>query len=106
MVCYKLEFAIQKRIPRKKVDTIFNHQYYIMHHSDVQSLTNVTSHKGDDQLLSFAALTAGLGNNILVEQLHSSLEAGELHHGVGDLPHPQGHYTLIETRVEDQKRRY
>ena len=63
------------------------------------SLTDVTSHEGDHQLLRFGALAAGLGNNILVEQLHSALEAGKLHHGVGDLPHPQGNHTLIEPAV-------
>lgn len=59
-------------------------------------LTDVTGHEGDHQLLSLAALAAGLGHHVLVEHLHSALEAGELHHGVGDLPHPQGHHTLIE----------
>ena len=70
---------------------------------DVLPLTDVTCHEGYNQLLGFAALTAGLGNNILVEQLHSSLKAGKLHHGVGDLPHPQGNYTLIETGVNSSE---
>jgi hypothetical protein len=35
--------------------------------------------------------------NSRVEQLHGALEAGELHHGVGNLPHPQGHETLVES---------
>lgn len=34
--------------------------------------------------------------NLLVEQLHSALEASELHHGVWDLTHPQWHKTLVE----------
>jgi len=33
---------------------------------------------------------------LLVEQLHGALEASELHHGVGDLSHPQGNQTLVE----------
>lgn len=71
-----------------------------MHGSHVLLLTNVTSHKSDHQLLGFAALTSGLGDNILVEHLHCTLETGKLHHGIGDLPHPQWHHTLIESIEE------
>jgi hypothetical protein len=35
--------------------------------------------------------------NSRVEKLNSALEAGKLHHGVGNLPHPQGHETLVES---------
>lgn len=59
-------------------------------------LTNVAGHEGDHQLLGLGALAAGLGDNILVEQLHGALKAGKLHHGVGDLPHPQRNHTLVE----------
>lgn len=59
-------------------------------------LTNVTGHKCDNQLLRFAAVAAGLGNDVLVQHLHCALEAGKLHHGVGDLSHPQGNHTLVE----------
>lgn len=60
-------------------------------------LTNITGNEGDHQLFRFGALATGLGDSVLVEQLHGALEAGELHHGVGDLPHPEGNHTLIET---------
>lgn len=70
-----------------------------------RALTDVTSDKGDDELLWFAALTPWFGDNIFVEHFYSPLEAGELHHGVGDLPHPQGNHTFIEpgqtTQVTD-----
>lgn len=79
----------------------FDHQSHVAYCSDIPLLTNVTGNKGDHQLLSFAALTARLGNNILVEHLHSALKAGKFHHGVGNLPHPQWHHTLIETGVEE-----
>lgn len=67
-----------------------------------QLLTNVTGHEGDHQLLAFAALAAGFGNSVLVEQLHGALEASELHHGVGDLSHPQRNHTLIETTHKER----
>jgi len=35
--------------------------------------------------------------NSRVEQLNGALKAGELHHGVGNLPHPQGYETLVES---------
>lgn len=70
---------------------------------NIPKLTNVTSRKGHDQLLRFGALTAGLRDNILVEHLHSSLKAGKLHHGVGDLPHPQGSHSFIETGITGKK---
>lgn len=79
---------------------------------------NVTSGKGDNQLLALGAVSAWLGYhipggrqstdlvggkwkmlmqcNLLVKQLHSTLEASELHHGVWDLTHPQWHQTLVE----------
>lgn len=69
------------------------------------SLTNVTSHECYHQLLSFGALASRFGNYMLIEQLHSSLEAGELHHGVGNLPHPQRDQTLIETEFKRTKGR-
>lgn len=64
---------------------------------ELMLLTNVTSHEGDHQLLAFAALAAGFRNSVLVEQLNSALKAGKLHHGVGNLSHPQRNHTLIET---------
>lgn len=63
-------------------------------------LTDVTSHEGDHQLLGFAALAAGLGNDILVEHFHRALKAGKFHHGVRDLPHPQRYHALVESRSD------
>lgn len=36
--------------------------------------------------------------NSRIEQLNGALKASELHHGVGNLSHPQGHETLVESR--------
>ncbi|VCX17906.1 unnamed protein product [Gulo gulo] len=47
-------------------------------------------------MLGLGALALGLGDHILVEGLHHELEAGELHHGVGDLPQPQQRHALVE----------
>merc|ERR1719310_2136720 len=58
---------------------------------------NITSSKGDHQLLGLVALSPGLGDNILIQSLNSSLEAGKLHHGVGDLSSPQRNQGLVET---------
>ena len=69
-------------------------------------LTDVTGREGDDQLLRLGALAAGLGHGILVEQLHRALKAGELHHGVGDLPHPQRNHTLVEADGDTGKSSY
>lgn len=79
---------------------LFCARYNYMQQRSFLTLTDVTGHEGDDQLLGFAALAAGLRNHVLVEQLHSALKAGELHHGVRDLPHPQGSHTLVETGVQ------
>ena len=57
---------------------------------------DVTGGEGDDQLLGFGALRPGLRNHVLVEGLHGALEAGELHHGVGDLSAPQRNQRLVE----------
>lgn len=59
-------------------------------------LTDVAGHEGDHQLLGLGALAAGLGDDVFVEQLHGALKAGKLHHGVGDLPHPQRNHTFVE----------
>lgn len=61
-----------------------------------QALTNITGNKGHHQLLRFGALTAGFWYHVLVQHLNGSLETGKLHHGVGDLPQPQGKNTFIE----------
>ena len=70
-----------------------------MNASNKSSITsgNVTGSEGYDELLRFRALVPRLGHHELVESLNSSLEAGELHHGVGNLPSPQGHKGLVES---------
>ena len=45
--------------------------------------------ESDHELFGFGALVTWLGHDVGVQRLHSLLEAGELHHGVGDLAHPQ-----------------
>jgi hypothetical protein len=75
-----------------------------------EDTSNVTSSKGDNQLLSLGALGTRLGNNVpktqfhfnnksqkikdlisLVDEFDCPLKAGKLHHGIWDLPHPQWH---------------
>ena len=51
----------------------------------------------DDELLALAALGPGLGHDVGVDRLDGALEAGELHHGVGDLAAPQRNQRLVET---------
>lgn len=41
-------------------------------------------------LLTFAAFSSGFGHDVFVQQFDSPFEAGEFHHSVGNLPHPQG----------------
>merc|ERR1719233_2593288 len=59
--------------------------------------SNVTSGKCDYKLLALGALSPRLGHQIGVDGLHGALEAGELHHGVGDLPSPQGNQGLVKS---------
>ena len=42
------------------------------------------------------ALGPRLGHDVGVDGLDGPLEAGELHHGVGDLPAPERHQRLVE----------
>ena len=65
-------------------------------HDGAEHARDVARGEGDHQLLGLAALGAGLGHHVLVESLHRLLEAGELHHGVGDLTAPQRHQGLVE----------
>ena len=62
-----------------------------------EDTSDVSSSECDDQLLRLGALSARLGDHVLVDGLHGSLEAGELHHGVGDLSAPQRNQRLVET---------
>ena len=66
-------------------------------HDGTEHTSNVASSEGHHQLLRLAALGSGLGHHVLVQKLHSPLEAGELHHGVGDLSAPQRHQGLVES---------
>merc|ERR1719189_1205680 len=66
-------------------------------HDGAEDSSDVAGSEGDHQLLRLAALRPGLGHHVLVDGLHGPLEAGELHHGVGDLSAPQGNQGLVET---------
>ena len=57
---------------------------------------NVASCEGHNQLLTLGTLSPWLGNDMFIESHHSLLKASKLHHGVGDLPAPQGHQGLVE----------
>ena len=67
-----------------------------MGHDGAEDSRDVAGSEGDDQLLGLAALRPWLGHHVLVEGLHGPLEAGELHHGVGDLSAPQRNQGLVE----------
>ena len=68
-----------------------------MRHNGAEDTSNVTSGKGDHQLLALGAISTRLGHNIGVQSLDGLLEAGELHHGVRNLTSPQGHKRLVES---------
>ena len=57
---------------------------------------DVTGGECDHELLGLGALRPGLGDHVLVDGLHRALEAGELHHGVGDLSASQRNQGLVE----------
>ena len=42
------------------------------------------------------------GYNMFVKKLNSSLKASKLHHGVRDLPHPQGREALVEPETKQK----
>ena len=67
-----------------------------MGHDGAEDAGDVSGDESDAQLLGLVALIAGLGHDVLVERLDGLLEAGELHHGVRDLPHPQRRQSLVE----------
>ncbi len=66
-------------------------------HNSAEDTSDVTSGECDQKLLALGAFSSRLGHNILVKSLDSLLEAGELHHGVGDLATPQRSQGLVET---------
>ena len=65
-------------------------------HDGAEDTSNVASGEGDNQLFSLGALGPWLGDHVVVERNDGLLKAGKLHHGVGDLPAPQGHQGLVE----------
>ena len=64
-----------------------------------EDTSDVTSSEGDHELLGLGALSSWLGHNVLVEGLDGLFEAGELHHCVWNLPHPQRLETSDEGSV-------
>merc|ERR1719234_1639940 len=68
-----------------------------MRDDGTEDASNVTSSKCYHQLFRLAALVPWLGHHIGVDRFYSSLEAGKLHHGVGNLTTPEGHEGLVET---------
>ena len=60
-----------------------------MRNDGAEDTGDVTSGKSDHQLLGFAAVGSGLGNNVGVNGLDSLFEAGEFHHCVWNLSHPK-----------------
>lgn len=88
-----------------------------MRDNGAEDTSNVTSSKGNYQLLALWTICTGLGYNIpgwikqkvstfkniyrlsysLIQELHSTFEAGKLHHGIWNLTHPQWHQALVKT---------
>ena len=58
---------------------------------------DVSSSKGDSELLCLAALVFGLGHDICIERVYNILECSKLHHCVGNLMTPERHQRLEET---------
>ena len=67
-----------------------------MRDDGAEDTSDVTSGKGDHELLASGALVSWLGNDVLVEGLDGLFETGELHHGVRNLSHPEGLKSLEE----------
>lgn len=65
-------------------------------HDGAEDASYVAGREGHGQLLSFGVLALRLGHHVLGERLDGVLEAGELHHGVGDLPHPARRRAFVE----------
>lgn len=59
--------------------------------------SQVTRCKHDGELSGLRVGLLGLGEDVSVEGADDVLEGTKLHHGVGDLSHPQGTKTLVET---------
>ena len=66
-------------------------------HHGAEHTSNVTGGECDNELFALGALRTGLGYHVGVQELHGLLEAGELHHGVGDLSAPQRNKRLVES---------
>ena len=57
----------------------------------------VTGEEGDHELGLLGVGALGGSEDVLIESLDSVLEGTELHHGVGNLTHPEGLDTLVES---------
>ena len=67
-----------------------------MRDDGTEDTSDVTGGEGDHELLGLGALLSWLRNDVLVDGLDGLFEAGELHHGVRNLSHPEGLETLVE----------
>ena len=67
-----------------------------MGHDGAEDAGDVTGDESDAQLFHLVALRSRFGHDVLVQRLDSLLEAGELHHGVRDLTHPQRRQPFVE----------
>lgn len=69
-----------------------------MRNNGAEHSSDVSGNERHHQLFTLRAFGTRLGDRVLVDQLDSSLEAGELHHRVWDLSHPKRRESLEETR--------
>ena len=58
--------------------------------------SNVTSSESHNELFALGAFGPGFGDEVGVNSLNGPLEAGELHHGIGNLTTPKRYQRLVE----------
>jgi len=68
-------------------------------HKSAEDTSPVARKEGDEQLSGLGIAVFGVCEHVFIEPLDGVLESSELHHGVGDLSHPEGAQTLVESSV-------
>ena len=68
-----------------------------MRHDSAEDTSQVSRHEDDGELGGLRVGILGVGEDLAVESSNDVLESTELDHGVGDLSHPEGSETLVET---------
>jgi hypothetical protein len=74
-----------------------NHGVSGVRDDGAEDTSQVARHEHNGELGALGVSILALGEDVVVEGADNVLEGTELHHGVGDLSHPQGAETLVET---------